>query len=648
MPRSRRSSFPRDRCQPSLMSQCSTIWRLRATKTIVVTLAGVTSADPDVILGGSVSASVTIADDDVDNEVSIATTSDAAEPNQDGQFTVSLTEIATTDTVVTYSVAGTATSGGDYTALTGSVDILAGELSATIDVAVIDDLVEEGVETVDVTLTGVSGDANIVLGATDSASVSIVDDDVPNEVGVEATSDAAEPGTTGAFTVSLNLIATADVFVTYTVAGSAAAGDDYVALTGTATIPVGDLSTVIDVSVLDDLDIEGDETVEIMLTGVTSADTDVILGSTTDATVTLADDDVPNPVTVSATSNAAEPDQDGVITVSLAQVAQTDTIVTYSVAGTATPDGDYTALTGTVTIPAGDLSAEIDINVIDDLEDEASESVQVTVTGASGDANVTVGTSSVATVTIADNETPPQTGFSADFESGAEGFTYADGAFRGTTEPSFEDGEAADGVLRVLLGGGTGNSTITDMSGGWATTFDSDPGQVAELNLTYRVTMTGDLDEGEDAEVLVSIDGSEFFVAVVEATDDDDEVIDTGFVNATISLGTLSGGAHTITIGGFLNQRTRPNELATIEFDSIDLVLGSPSPADDDGNLSLSAPDVEIDASEVTAVAFDVSGIDADATVIITVSDGVNEVVSAFSVPTDRRFSISRAWLTVP
>ena len=44
-----------------------------------------------------------------------------------------------TDTVVNYVVTGTALAGADYTTLSGSVTILAGQTSAVIDVTVQDD-----------------------------------------------------------------------------------------------------------------------------------------------------------------------------------------------------------------------------------------------------------------------------------------------------------------------------------------------------------------------------------------------------------------------------------------------------------------------------------------------------------------------------
>ncbi|MCL6285635.1 family 16 glycosylhydrolase [Ruegeria sp. 2012CJ41-6] len=51
--------------------------------------------------------------------------------------------------------------------------------------------------------------------------------------------------------------------------------------------------------------------------------------------------------------------------------------------------------------------------------------------------------------------------------------------------------------------------------------------------------------------------------------------------------------------------------------------------ADADGNLAVTAPDVAISADEVTAVTFNVTGIDADATAVVEVSDGINTVTSA-------------------
>ncbi|HHP7232168.1 MAG TPA: Calx-beta domain-containing protein [Xenococcaceae cyanobacterium] len=122
------------------------------------------------------------------NEVSITATQNAAEPDVDGQFTVSLSEIAATDTTVTYLTTGTATSSSDYTALSGEVTIPAGSLNAPIDVAVLDDQDLEGSEDVIVTLNAITaGDANIELGTSTTATVTIADDEDINGTVINGT-----------------------------------------------------------------------------------------------------------------------------------------------------------------------------------------------------------------------------------------------------------------------------------------------------------------------------------------------------------------------------------------------------------------------------------------------------------------------------
>ncbi|WP_428929729.1 family 16 glycosylhydrolase [Marinibacterium sp. SX1] len=219
----------------------------------------------------------------------------------------------------------------------------------------------------------------------------------------------------------------------------------------------------------------------------------------------------------------------------------------------------------------------------------------------------------------------------ADFTSGADGFTYADDAFRGTAQPDYADGSATGGTLDVLLGGGSSRSAVTDISGGWSQEFDALAGQQATLTLRYRITLSADLDAGEEAEVMVALDGTEYSLMTLAATDSDTETLDSGWIEVTLDLGTLSGGSHELVLGGFLNQRTRQNETATISFDSAVITLGSPSPADDDGNLALSAPDLLIDGAEAGAVDFVISGLDADATAEVTVTDGTNSVTGTIA-----------------
>ena len=320
---------------------------VEADETVIVTLTGV-SGDPQISLdpdAADLTATVTIADND-SATVSIAATDAAANetPTNDGQFTVSLTQASSTDTVVSYVLTGsTATPTTDYAALTGSVTILAGNLSAVIDVAgIVDDSLVEADETVIVTLTGVSGDPQITLdpdAADLTATVTIADNDSAT-VSIAATDATADetPTNNGQFTVSLTQASTTDTVVSYALTGSTATPTtDYTALTGSVTILAGNLAAVIDVTgIVDDSLVEAEETVIVTLTGV-SGDPQIGLdpdAADLTATVTIADNDSAT-VSIAATDAAANetPINNGQFTVSLTQASSTDTVVSYALDG---------------------------------------------------------------------------------------------------------------------------------------------------------------------------------------------------------------------------------------------------------------------------------------------------------------------------
>src|SRR6185503_10337072 len=176
--------------------------------------------------------------------------------------------------------ASTATAGGvDYTTLSGTVTILAGQTSAVIDVTgIVNDTIVEANETVVVKLTGItSGDPQITVnGASDTATVTIFDNDSAT-VSIAKTTDANEAGAVpGQFTVTQTTTSSTDTVVSYAVqvASTATAGGvDYTTLSGTVTILAGQTSAVIDVTgIVDDTIVEANETVVVKLTGITSGD----------------------------------------------------------------------------------------------------------------------------------------------------------------------------------------------------------------------------------------------------------------------------------------------------------------------------------------------------------------------------------------
>ena len=173
------------------------------------------------------------------------------------------------------------------------------------------------------------------------------------------------------------------------------------------TIPAGASSATITVDVLNDNVVEIAETVVLTLTGTNHAGA-AVSAANHSATVTVTDDDATT-VSIAATdASASETGTNGALfTVTLggSKVAPAGGItVNYSVGGTATADADYTALPGSVTIPAGASSATIAIAVLDDNVVESSETVVVTLTGTDHPGVTVSSASSQATATIADND----------------------------------------------------------------------------------------------------------------------------------------------------------------------------------------------------------------------------------------------------
>ena len=230
--------------------------------------------------------------------LSVAAIVDANEAGLvDGQFMVTQSTTSVSDTVISYTVTGTATPGDtDYTTLSGSVTILAGDTAATIDVTgIVADGLVEGTETVVVTLT-VTDNPGITVapGPADTATVNILDGDNAT-VSIASTTNGSESGPVdGLFTVTQSATTINDTVVSYVVAGSATSGSDYTALSGTVTIPGGTTTATIIVPVIDDAIAEGiDETVDVTLSSITASDPGVsIAASPADsASLTIVDND---------------------------------------------------------------------------------------------------------------------------------------------------------------------------------------------------------------------------------------------------------------------------------------------------------------------------------------------------------------------
>ena len=185
-------------------------------------------------------------------------------------FTVTLSAASGQDIEVDYATSnGTAASGSDYTASTGTVTILAGNTTQTFNVPILVDTLDEVNETATLTLSNASNAT--ISDAT--GTLTIVDDDDPPTLSINDVS-YTESGSAGnaTFTVTLSEASGKEVTVDYATSnGTAASGSDYTASTGTVTIAAGNTTQTFNVPVLVDTLDEVNETATLTLSNPTNA-----------------------------------------------------------------------------------------------------------------------------------------------------------------------------------------------------------------------------------------------------------------------------------------------------------------------------------------------------------------------------------------
>ncbi|MEM1433785.1 MAG: Calx-beta domain-containing protein [Pseudomonadota bacterium] len=326
----------------------------------------------------------------------------AAEDSGALNFNLSLVPAQAAAVTLTYRVvAGSATTGVDYTEPSGTLTVPAQTTNAVISVAIIDDTTNEGTETITVELLDTAG----IAAADPAATGTITDDDGLPQLAV---SDLAVAESAGSASIVVSLVPASGQTATVVLEssdGSATAGQDYTAIGATTlTFAPGETSRTVILSILDDGMTEGSETVTLTLRNAVGG---TIVTPT--ATVTINDDEGAAAVSV-ADATASEAAGAMRFAVTLSPLRDADTSLSYSTsAGSAAAGNDFTASSGTLTIPAQASSGEISVPLIDDVLDEADETFSVTLSAPPG---VTV-SGGAGNGTITDNDSEPVVSLSA-------------------------------------------------------------------------------------------------------------------------------------------------------------------------------------------------------------------------------------------
>ena len=400
----------------------------------------------------ALTGTVTITDDDTPVVSLTVTDSSASEIGPDsGVFLVTRTGSTAAPLKVYYGMSGTAAHGTDYAALTGEVTIPAGAASAPIVITPYADDLGESAESATISLTTFNNTYS--MAENHRFSVTIEDaNDVPvmavrtGVVGVEGGANA---------TVVFRSMGSAagSVVVNYTVSGTATSGLDYTALSGTVTMPAAGPSDVtVTIPVLNDVSPEPTETLFVQITPAAG----YRVYNDGSATAFIRDNDSGDRVMVSTYNDTpAEGGATGRFYIHRAGATTSEMLVNYTLSGTATSGVDYTGLTGTATILAGEVGVNVPFTVTEDTAAEGTETVTMQLVEAVG---YGLDLPSFATFEIGDNDAMPLT---VGFQS----------ATSTTTEQPTALGEYRD-IAVVLSAASASPVTVRYASGGGIATGD--------------------------------------------------------------------------------------------------------------------------------------------------------------------------------
>jgi subtilisin-like proprotein convertase family protein len=316
--------------------------------------------------------------------------------------TVVLSGSTALTTTVNYATSdGTARSGSDYTQSQNTLTFPPASvpISRTFSVPIVTaNSAYEGDEWLALTL---SAPAHAALGSPNLATLFIQEDDPPPTLQFSSASASLVEANTG-YSVNVTLSGLTEVTATVSYAtggGTAAAGSDYQPASGTLTFPPLTTSRPISVTLLDDSLYEVDEAFKLTLASPVSA----TLGAPGAFTVTiLAQDPLPKVQLNAPTYAVGESGGPLTLTATLDRASALTGQVTVTLAGgTAASGQDYVAGPVPLSFAPGVTSRTFSVSILPDNVAEGYETLNVTLTGASG---LQLGPTAAAQVTIADDD----------------------------------------------------------------------------------------------------------------------------------------------------------------------------------------------------------------------------------------------------
>ncbi|NJO82241.1 MAG: DUF11 domain-containing protein [Blastochloris sp.] len=322
-----------------------------------------------IVTDGDRSASVPIEVTVIDTDISYSVTvepSELIEGNSGIQpltFTITRNGATYAPSEVDFSLGGSATSGADYNAPGGPIAFAADELTRTLVIDVVGDLLTEPVETIAFSLSdGTAPAGGIITYGVSSATATIVDDDAPGVFVTPTNGETSEAGATFAFEVRLLRAPAAPVTITLQTSDPNEGVPDLATLVFTDAD--WEIAQTVIVSGVDDGLDDGDVAYSIISGATASADSLYNNLPVADVSLINRDDDESGVSFAPTSLTLAEPDGSG--DVDMALTSRPTAVVTIAFTSSDPALCSVTPATISFTPQNWDTRQSITIGVIDD------------------------------------------------------------------------------------------------------------------------------------------------------------------------------------------------------------------------------------------------------------------------------------------
>ncbi|MFC1619122.1 Calx-beta domain-containing protein [Candidatus Neomarinimicrobiota bacterium] len=391
-------------------------------------------------------------------------------------------------------IGASSASGSDYSVTEGILTFNSNS-TQNVTLSIVSDALYEANEVVVLGLAFASGGGTVTPN--DQHAYTINDDDVAPTIYFNAASGSGSEGTSpGNIVVRLSAVSGLNASIDYEDVGTgtaSASGVDYSLAPGTVTINAGQTTANIPVTIINDVISEFNETVAVNLLNVTAVNSTLDNPATHTYTIVDNDDD-PSVQFTEASSGNSEAVTPATVQLELDAISGKDITVNYSVSGTATGTGtDHNLASGTATINAGELTAELSITITNDALDEYDETIIITL---SSPTNASLGTTTTHTYTIVDEDATPAIDFSTGSSSGSEATTPATIEVRlaaaagrdASVDYAVTGGTATSGGVDFTLASGTATITKGNTTTNISANINNDG--LDEANETFIITLS--------------------------------------------------------------------------------------------------------------------------------------------------------------